>query len=134
MGILDRDRLAGQPARLAGGQPEPARGGRDLAERLGQRLAVLEDEVAGHRLTTGIDDVGDALELGRAFEGGPPAVALERLVREPDRSIDVCRSRGGDLGHGLAGRGAGQDRRAAVRGVRPFAAHEEPMAPGPHTG
>ena len=50
-------------------------------ERLGQGLAVLEDEVVGHRLAAGIDDVGDALELGRAFEGGAPAVAFEGLVR-----------------------------------------------------
>ena len=93
----------------------PLAAGRDLAERLGQRLAVLEDEVVGHRLAAGIDDVGDALELGRAFEGGAPAVALERLVRQPDRSIDVGRARGGDLGHGLAGGGARHDRRRRRR-------------------
>ncbi len=45
--VLDRDRLAGQPSRLGGGEPEAAGRRGDLAERLGQRLAVLEDEVGG---------------------------------------------------------------------------------------
>ena len=34
--------------RLGGGQPEAARGRADLAERLGQGLAVFEDELGGH--------------------------------------------------------------------------------------
>ena len=45
--VLDRDRLAGQPARLGGGEPEAAGRRADLPERLGQGLAVLDDEVVG---------------------------------------------------------------------------------------
>ena len=85
-------------------------------------------------VATALDDVGDALELGRALEGGPPAVAFECLVRQLDGPLDVAGPGRRDLGRGFARRRAHHDRGLAAAGVRPAPADQEPMTPGSDAG
>ena len=132
--VLDRDRVAGQPPGLGGRQPEAAGRRGDLAEGLGERLAVLEDEVGGDLVAAAVDDVGDPLHLARPLERRPPAVPFERLARLRDGPVDVGRPGRGDLGDRFARRGAGEDGGLARRGIDHCAADEEPMTPGPHRG
>ncbi len=93
---------------------KPAGRRADLTVGLGPGLAVLDDEVVGQLVATALDDVGHALELGRALEGGAPAVALERLVRQLDRPLDVAGPGRRDLGRRVARRRAHHDRGLAV--------------------
>ena len=133
-GVLDRDRLAGQPSCLGGGEPEAAGRRADLPVGLGPGLAVLDDEVVGQLVATTLDDIGHPLELGRALEGGSPAVAFERLVRQLDRPLDVPGPGRRDLGRWVARCRAHHDRGLAVFGVRPVPAHQELMTPGSDAG
>ena len=99
-----RDHSAVDPAALLGVPVAVVGAAGDFAHRLGERLALVERDVACDRLGALAGQVGDAAQDAAALErrGVPPG--LERALRGRERAVEVGRVRVRQAADRLAGR------------------------------
>ena len=118
-----RQLLAGQAQAFAGEELEDLAGARDLADALGQGLALLAGQQAAELVLAGDDLVADALEDVVALLDRRARPGREGVMRRRDRALGIGGRGAGELAHHVVG-----VRRIDVRrGLRrrdPFAGDE----------